>query len=308
MLENRWREVGGHGPPTVARPFDGLIGNQCMTRIRWIGITVAVALLYFACARMGLLLAFENTHATPVWPPAGIALGLALLFGTRVLPGVFLGALTVNFYQAYVTTGHSLAWSLSAGIGVAFGNTTEALMALVLVQRFVRPSPRAPLPAMLFASVRGVVVFLGASVAGSLLASLIALFTLLNLDAGMAFGVRFLLTWWLGDLAAMLLLAPCLVTWTRRQPRGWRGLRLMHLFVYASAFMLAMNVWYAPGLETPFAVPPSFLLLPLSMKGAPFALIYGDKAAPGELALGERELALLRTLRNQAVMAFRQVS
>ncbi len=52
----------------------------------------------------------------------------------------------------------------------------------------------------------------------------------------------------------------------------------------------------------------SFLLLPLSMKGAPFALIYGDKAAPGELALGERELALLRTLRNQAVMAFRQVS
>jgi hypothetical protein len=35
-------------------------------------------------------------------------------------------------------------------------------------------------------------------------------------------------------------------------------------------------------------------------------LIYGDKAAPGALELGERELALLRTLRNQAVMAFRQ--
>ncbi|MBI5255318.1 MAG: HDOD domain-containing protein [Burkholderiales bacterium] len=50
----------------------------------------------------------------------------------------------------------------------------------------------------------------------------------------------------------------------------------------------------------------SFLLLPMTMKNAPFALIYGDKAAPGELALGERELALLRTLRNQAVMAFRQ--
>lgn len=51
----------------------------------------------------------------------------------------------------------------------------------------------------------------------------------------------------------------------------------------------------------------SFLLLPMTMKGAPFALIYGDKAAPGALDLGERELALLRTLRNQAVMAFRQV-
>jgi serine/threonine protein kinase len=59
--------------------------------------------------------------------------------------------------------------------------------------------------------------------------------------------------------------------------------------------------WYAKQVNAA-----SFLLLPMSMKNAPFALIYGDKASPGELALGERELALLRTLRNQAVMAFRQ--
>jgi serine/threonine protein kinase len=52
----------------------------------------------------------------------------------------------------------------------------------------------------------------------------------------------------------------------------------------------------------------SFLLLPMVMKGAPFALIYGDKDEPGALALSERELALLRTLRNQAVMAFRQAT
>jgi serine/threonine protein kinase len=52
----------------------------------------------------------------------------------------------------------------------------------------------------------------------------------------------------------------------------------------------------------------SFLLLPMVMKGAPFALIYGDKSESGALALSERELALLRTLRNQAVMAFRQAS
>ncbi len=51
---------------------------------------------------------------------------------------------------------------------------------------------------------------------------------------------------------------------------------------------------------------PAFLLLPLAMKGAPFALIYADKAQPGGIDLGERELSLLRTLRNQAVMAFRQ--
>jgi len=62
-----------------------------------------------------------------------------------------------------------------------------------------------------------------------------------------------------------------------------------------------LPVWYRQGVNAP-----AFLLLPLLMKGAPFALIYADKAQPGGIELGERELSLLRTLRNQAVMAFRQ--
>ncbi len=53
---------------------------------------------------------------------------------------------------------------------------------------------------------------------------------------------------------------------------------------------------------------PCFLLLPLQMKGATFALIYADKAQAGDMALDEKELSLLRTLRNQGVMAFKQAS
>jgi hypothetical protein len=49
----------------------------------------------------------------------------------------------------------------------------------------------------------------------------------------------------------------------------------------------------------------SFLLLPLMLKGAPPGLIYADHACAGVVRLGDRELSLLRTLRNQAVMAFR---
>jgi eukaryotic-like serine/threonine-protein kinase len=53
---------------------------------------------------------------------------------------------------------------------------------------------------------------------------------------------------------------------------------------------------------------PSFLILPMAVKGAPFAMIYADKIKPGGIDLDEKELSLLRTLRNQAVMAFKQVS
>lgn len=62
-----------------------------------------------------------------------------------------------------------------------------------------------------------------------------------------------------------------------------------------------LPAWYRQAVHAP-----TFLLLPLVIKGAPFGLIYADKGEAGELQLGERELALLRTLRNQAVMAFKQ--
>ena len=48
----------------------------------------------------------------------------------------------------------------------------------------------------------------------------------------------------------------------------------------------------------------AFLLLPLTLRNAPFALIYADHAQT--LPVAERERALLRTLRNQALMAFKQ--
>ncbi|MEP7301629.1 MAG: HDOD domain-containing protein [Caldimonas sp.] len=49
----------------------------------------------------------------------------------------------------------------------------------------------------------------------------------------------------------------------------------------------------------------AFLLLPVLLDGAPIGLIYADRA-PAGLVLAERELKLLRTLRNQGVLAFRQ--
>ena len=60
--------------------------------------------------------------------------------------------------------------------------------------------------------------------------------------------------------------------------------------------------WYRKAVNAP-----CFLLLPMQMKGSTFALIYADKAVPGLLTLDEKELSLLRTLRNQGVMAFKQV-
>jgi transcriptional regulator with GAF, ATPase, and Fis domain len=68
-----------------------------------------------------------------------------------------------------------------------------------------------------------------------------------------------------------------------------------------SRILQRLPAWYLKSLNAP-----AFLLLPLQIKGAPFGLIYADKTQKGALELDEKELALLRTLRNQAVMAFKQ--
>jgi serine/threonine protein kinase len=52
----------------------------------------------------------------------------------------------------------------------------------------------------------------------------------------------------------------------------------------------------------------SFVLFPLNIKGSPVALIYADRDEPGGISIPEKELQLLRTLRNQAILAIKQGS
>ena len=52
----------------------------------------------------------------------------------------------------------------------------------------------------------------------------------------------------------------------------------------------------------------SFVLFPLNIKGNPVALIYADRDEPGGISIPEKELSLLRTLRNQAILAIKQGS
>jgi len=50
----------------------------------------------------------------------------------------------------------------------------------------------------------------------------------------------------------------------------------------------------------------SFLLLPVMVNGKPVALFYGDTIEANAMQVTSRQLSLLRTLRNQAVLAIKQ--
>jgi len=67
----------------------------------------------------------------------------------------------------------------------------------------------------------------------------------------------------------------------------------------AAAVAAKLPPWYRQRVNAP-----TFLLMPLMLKGAPIGLIYADKPKAGTLVLGESELGLMRLLRDQLTEAF----
>ena len=61
--------------------------------------------------------------------------------------------------------------------------------------------------------------------------------------------------------------------------------------------------WFRKGISAG-----TFVIFPLCIKGKPVAMIYADSDRAGEIVINEKELSLLRTLRNQAVLAIKQSS
>lgn len=62
-----------------------------------------------------------------------------------------------------------------------------------------------------------------------------------------------------------------------------------------------LPAWFRKSVDAP-----CFLLLPMKMRDKAFGLIYADRAGSGPLGLSPQELSMLRTLRSQVVMAFKQ--
>ena len=168
-------------------------------------IIAGVAALYFVAGKLGLQLAVVHPSATAVWPGTGIALAAILLFRYGVWPGIFLGAFAVNL----ITAG-----SILSSLGIATGNTLEALAGAYLVMRFAngrRVFDRAEdiFKFLLFACVLATVISASLGTASVFLT---------GFNRGAQPG-PFWLTWWLGDMAGAVVVTPCFLLWSSQTSR-----------------------------------------------------------------------------------------
>jgi signal transduction histidine kinase len=162
----------------------------------------ALAAAYVVAGKLGLEFASVNPSSTPLWAPTGIALGAMLLFGYRVWPAIFVGAFVVN-----ITTSGSAAVAL----GIAAGNTMEAIAGAYLVERFGGGRK-------VFERAQDIFKF--AIMAGLISTTVSATVGVTSLALGgyarwADYGAIWV-TWWLGDASGDLLIAPLMVLWGER--------------------------------------------------------------------------------------------
>ncbi|WP_187435752.1 MASE1 domain-containing protein [Bradyrhizobium hipponense] len=163
------------------------------------GGLVAIGVIYFALAKGGLALASIHPSATPIWPPTGVALAAVLLWGYRTWPAIFTAAVIAN-----ATT----AGSVATAIAIATGNSLEAVVGAYLINlwssgcnTFSTPNSVAKFALICFV----IATPISASIGLTSLAT-----------AGYIEPTNFAdawVTWWLGDAAGALVIAPVIVLW-----------------------------------------------------------------------------------------------
>jgi len=192
----------------------------------------AVLAVYIVAGKLSLRLASVHPSVSPVWPPTGIAIAALLILGRRFWPSIFAGAFIVN-----VTTTGSIASSL----GIALGNTLEALVATSLVTRFAsgRYAFEKSWDVLRFALYAGVLSTALAATIG------VTSLTLGGFASWNQYGLNWR-TWWLGDAAGALIFAPFLLLWTLNPRVTWSKKQLLEAGVLLTCTLLTAGIVFGP--------------------------------------------------------------
>jgi sigma-B regulation protein RsbU (phosphoserine phosphatase) len=181
----------------------------------WID-NLIIAVVYFVLSALVLQLP-QSQLGSPVWPPAGLAVGALLARGRSRWIGIFLGAALNSFFTSKVPFPFAIFGGLVPAIG--------ALVSTTLVIYFNKTND-------FLGYVKRFVMFaLATTFSGTLLQALLG--TLIVFWAGLIpWNIYWSVTWgwWVGDAIGVLLFAPLICAWWNEQSRIKLDHKLDHKF------------------------------------------------------------------------------
>lgn len=210
---------------------------------------IVVALIYFVAARLSLLLAVGDSNVSPVWPPSGIALAAVLIWGYRIGPAVFLGALAANLL-ALKDMGSGPAYYMLASAGTAAGNMLEAVCGAYLIRRFSGTGDP-------FRSIKSLFVFISlACLAATAVSATAGVISLCAMTGDFSRAASFWLTWWLGDATGILITAPVILMFQSMRPSAPVGKRLIEAIAACLVLTATAAVIFWKGYQLEYLIIP----------------------------------------------------
>lgn len=193
---------------------------------------VVVALSYVLLGHTGLLLAIPPGYATAIFPPAGLALAVLLLYGQPMLVGIWLGSFILNLSLTSVPFSSS---SALVAVSIASGSTLQAYVGSRLLWRF-----RTQLPEMLEG--RHLLLFgVGVSMVTTTIAATTGIATLIASHAMEPIEAPYnWLTWWVGDSLGVLITCPILFILFGKPVSFWRQMITPVLLPLALTFLVVV--------------------------------------------------------------------
>ncbi|HUL44801.1 MAG TPA: MASE1 domain-containing protein [Bacteroidota bacterium] len=233
------------------------MGSRRIVEIgRYVLLVAIIGGFYFLTGKLGLHFALVHPSITAIWAPSGIALAAFLLFGNKIWPGVYLGALFVNF----ATSG-----AIFPSLGIALGNTLEGLVGCYLIRKY------STVPKLFERSTNIFTFTIMGAMCSTMVGATIGVMTLIL--SGLADWSDFQLfwySWWLGDGIGVLVVTPILLLWSSHPFSNWKkregieaGLILMLLILVGQA---VFGHWFSLGFLN---YPVAFLCAPILI-GASF--------------------------------------
>lgn len=186
-------------------------GNTAMV---YLLLTIA----YVVSGKLGLMLALPPGYASPVFPPAGIAVAAVFVGGRKALPWVFLGSLLLNVWVAYTASQQADAMGFLVATIIAIASMLQAAVGGWGLRRMIGypPSLGNLRDVMHFLLLAPVICVTSASLSVS---GLLALGTI---DSASYTANWF--SWWFGDTVGVLMMFPLVVSVVGGPRSPWQSL------------------------------------------------------------------------------------
>lgn len=198
---------------------------------------IIVSNLLFLGGWLGLKMAAPPGYASPLWPPAGMALSALLLGGKRLWPSIWLGSFATNVLVGLTIEEQLTSPVILSSSLIGLGSTLQAFAGIWLSQRFIHPSAPPldnPKQVVTFFLLTGPLSCWIAPCIG--VSGLFALDLLPPSELFTSWG-----NWWFGDSLGVLLVTPLIFCLLAKPRQLWRP-RLLRVALPLLITLLALAI------------------------------------------------------------------